>query len=88
MYFATIGFVKAKIIPEKVRSTILNYFRVPLNIIVFLILDKVQQLPRKKVFLILILLVFASFISDFFFIVRNKKEKIDENIEQKNIEEI
>jgi len=38
MYFPVMGMMKGKIVPESCRSTLYNFFRVPLNLIVVLCL--------------------------------------------------
>jgi len=41
--------LRGRYIPEKVRTTIMNFFRIPLNIIVVLVLLKVKELPVNTV---------------------------------------
>eukprot|EP01102_Stenamoeba_stenopodia_P018053 TRINITY_DN6570_c0_g1_i1.p1 TRINITY_DN6570_c0_g1~~TRINITY_DN6570_c0_g1_i1.p1 ORF type:complete len:433 (+),score=62.68 TRINITY_DN6570_c0_g1_i1:186-1484(+) len=52
LYFPCIAFLRAKYIPEHSRATIMNLFRVPLNLLVVLILVKVVAYSNHTVFLI------------------------------------
>ncbi|KAJ3208746.1 Molybdate-anion transporter [Entophlyctis luteolus] len=45
LYFPAIGTVRSMYIPEKVRSSVLNVFRIPLNLIVVIVLFKVCESP-------------------------------------------
>lgn len=56
IYFPTQGTLRSVIVPEESRSTIMNFFRVPLNILVVLILVYVRRrcYPRPAVFWFLI----------------------------------
>jgi MFS transporter, MFS domain-containing protein family, molybdate-anion transporter len=40
-YFPTAGVLRSRYIPEEARATIMNLFRVPLNLIVVVVLTKV-----------------------------------------------
>ena len=47
MYFPSIGSLRSTAIPSHVRSTIMNIFRIPLNIIVATILLKTNSLTNQ-----------------------------------------
>jgi MFS transporter, MFS domain-containing protein family, molybdate-anion transporter len=51
IYFPTQGTLRSFIVPEESRSTIMNFFRVPLNILVVLILLFSDKLSNSFVFL-------------------------------------
>ncbi|KAI9338822.1 hypothetical protein BDR26DRAFT_803484 [Obelidium mucronatum] len=50
IYFPVMGIVRSQYIPESVRSSIMNLFRMPLNLIVVLVLFKVHSLSYVFVF--------------------------------------
>lgn len=50
LYFPTIGMIRSRYVPESIRSTVMNIFRVPLNVIVVIVLLKVEHLPKFIVF--------------------------------------
>eukprot|EP01111_Echinosteliopsis_oligospora_P000552 TRINITY_DN10609_c0_g1_i1.p1 TRINITY_DN10609_c0_g1~~TRINITY_DN10609_c0_g1_i1.p1 ORF type:complete len:450 (-),score=89.48 TRINITY_DN10609_c0_g1_i1:36-1385(-) len=52
MYFPCMGTLRGKYIPENTRSAIMNFFRVPLNLLVVLVLVKVSAMQNSTVFLI------------------------------------
>ena len=49
MYFPAIGMQRGKVIPDEVRSTIMNFFRIPLNVIVVLILLRVGDMSVRSI---------------------------------------
>jgi len=64
IYFPTIGGLRSKYVPDNVRATIMNIFRIPLNIIVVIVLWYIDELGLQKVFyLAAILLVIAAIAS-------------------------
>ncbi|KNC86297.1 hypothetical protein SARC_01559 [Sphaeroforma arctica JP610] len=52
MYFPTISMMRSRFIDDDIRSTTMNLFRVPLNILVMLTLVKVGDMSQELVFLI------------------------------------
>jgi len=52
LYFPCIGTLRSQYIPESMRATIMNLFRVPLNFLVVLILTNVSNLSNATIFLI------------------------------------
>eukprot|EP01083_Nonionella_stella_P025063 69048_1 len=64
MYFPTIGGLRGKYVPDNVRATIMNIFRIPLNVIVVVVLWYIDQLGLKNVFILAaVLLLQASLAS-------------------------
>ena len=51
MYFPSVGVLRSEIIPESSRSTIMNFFRIPLNLLVAVVLVKVSSHPPVFCFL-------------------------------------
>lgn len=45
VYFPSIGTLRGRFIPEEVRSTIMNFFRIGLNLIVVVVLSNVRHCP-------------------------------------------
>ena len=62
VYFPSIGVLRSKVIPEHSRSTIMNFFRIPLNFLVVLVLYHIKNLQNETVFLICGLWLFLAFI--------------------------
>jgi len=49
-YWPLIGEIRSAVIPEECRSTIMNFFRVPLNLIVVIVLFNISKLSNQFVF--------------------------------------
>mmetsp|Transcript_10469 Transcript_10469/g.25508 ORF Transcript_10469/g.25508 Transcript_10469/m.25508 type:complete len:483 (+) Transcript_10469:33-1481(+) len=60
VYFPSMGGIKAMHVPEEVRATIYNIFRMPLNLIVLLVLSNIGTISDDVVFAICALLLFAA----------------------------
>uniref|UniRef100_A0A6B2L655 Molybdate-anion transporter n=1 Tax=Arcella intermedia TaxID=1963864 RepID=A0A6B2L655_9EUKA len=52
VHFTCIGTLRGKYIPEQTRSAVMNFFRIPLNILVCFILYYVEHFSSQKIFLI------------------------------------
>ncbi|KAJ3269915.1 Molybdate-anion transporter [Terramyces sp. JEL0728] len=52
LYFPTIGSLRSRIIPEGQRATVMNFFRIPLNLTVVLVLLVVNSLSLESRFLV------------------------------------
>eukprot|EP00484_Ammonia_sp_Unknown_P025559 CAMPEP_0197029726 /NCGR_PEP_ID=MMETSP1384-20130603/9116_1 /TAXON_ID=29189 /ORGANISM="Ammonia sp." /LENGTH=481 /DNA_ID=CAMNT_0042458945 /DNA_START=43 /DNA_END=1488 /DNA_ORIENTATION=- len=52
MYFPTIGSLRGQYVPDNLRATIMNIFRIPLNVIVVAVLWYIDELGLKNVFLL------------------------------------
>jgi len=77
IFWPCLGTLKAMYIPENVRSTIMNYFRVPTNLFVILILNRVSEMSWSLVFSICIMLNGLSLLSQFYFLrMLENKEKV------------
>ncbi|KAK5581331.1 hypothetical protein RB653_001362 [Dictyostelium firmibasis] len=50
-YFPCIGTLRSKYIPESIRATVMNLYRVPLNILVVTILLNIERLSNQRTFL-------------------------------------
>ncbi|KAL2912828.1 hypothetical protein HK105_207715 [Polyrhizophydium stewartii] len=50
LYYPAIGSIRSKVVPEETRSTVMNIFRVPLNLIVVVILLKVDSIAPPVLF--------------------------------------
>jgi len=61
LYFPSIGILRSKFVPEDTRATIMNLFRVPLNLIVVLTLMKVNSVPFYVSFYVCGALIAASY---------------------------
>jgi len=50
LYFPSIGMMRSRYVPEDLRATIMNFFRVPLNGIVVTILLNIEYMNESQVF--------------------------------------
>ena len=50
VYFPTMGSIRSKYVPEETRATVMNIFRVPLNLIVVLVLLNVSTMSYSTIF--------------------------------------
>ncbi|KAH9250554.1 hypothetical protein BASA81_011661 [Batrachochytrium salamandrivorans] len=61
LYFPSMGSIRSKVVPEDTRSTVMNIFRVPLNLMVVFILLKVDSISHTMLFIICSMLIGCSF---------------------------
>jgi MFS family permease len=52
MFWPSLGLMRSRYVPEEVRATVMNFFRVPLNCIVVIVLARIGQLSEFQVFLL------------------------------------
>lgn len=50
MFWPCLGCMRSKYVPEDVRATTMNFFRIPLNLIVCLVLGKIGEMSEMSVF--------------------------------------
>lgn len=50
IFWPSMGFMRSRYVPEEVRATVMNYFRIPLNLIVVLILANIGTLSELQIF--------------------------------------
>ncbi|KAJ3119064.1 Molybdate-anion transporter [Nowakowskiella sp. JEL0407] len=62
LYFPSIGTLRGKFIPEEMRATIMNVFRIPLNLIVVVLLMNIKNIAPTLLFGICTSLVAVSFV--------------------------
>jgi hypothetical protein len=67
MFYPSYGVIKSERIPEEVRSTVMNIFRIPLNAFVVLLLLKIKYLSSGVVFGVCTGAHFVAFLSYLFF---------------------
>jgi MFS family permease len=60
IFWPVISTLKGIYIAEDVRSTVMNYFRIPTNFFVIVVLNQVKKLSKPLVFLICVILVVVS----------------------------
>jgi hypothetical protein len=60
VFWPCMGTLKGTYIPEDVRGTVMNYFRVPTNFFVLVILNQVKKLSTPLVFFICLALILVS----------------------------
>jgi len=52
LFWPSLGFLRSKYVPEDCRATTMNFFRIPLNMIVVLVLYNIGQLSTFQVFML------------------------------------
>eukprot|EP00471_Norrisiella_sphaerica_P003764 CAMPEP_0184491540 /NCGR_PEP_ID=MMETSP0113_2-20130426/20653_1 /TAXON_ID=91329 /ORGANISM="Norrisiella sphaerica, Strain BC52" /LENGTH=437 /DNA_ID=CAMNT_0026875953 /DNA_START=46 /DNA_END=1359 /DNA_ORIENTATION=+ len=77
-YWPLIGEIRSGVIPEECRSTIMNFFRVPLNLIVVIVLYNIGDLTDVFVFRFCIVLLGASAFLSTMLVIPEKASKPDE----------
>ena len=60
LYFPTIGSIRGRYVPDNVRATIMNIFRIPLNVIVVIVLCYIDALGLKRVFQLAFMLLMIA----------------------------
>jgi len=78
MFFPTLGCIRSQIIPEEVRSSVMNLFRVPMNAIVVTVLLLISYLSQETRFIICTILCGLSLVLSFN-IFRNEKNKVSDD---------
>ncbi|KAI9137634.1 hypothetical protein BKA69DRAFT_1032393 [Paraphysoderma sedebokerense] len=53
LYYPSLSTIRSSILPEQIRSTLLNIFRVPLNLIVVVMLINIDNIPYQYLFAML-----------------------------------
>ena len=51
LFWPSLGFLRSKYVPEDCRATTMNFFRIPLNMIVVMVLANIGTLSTFQVFL-------------------------------------
>jgi MFS transporter, MFS domain-containing protein family, molybdate-anion transporter len=63
MFWPCLATQRSQFVPEDVRATVMNFFRMPLNVMVVTVLYNVAQMPQSTVFIICtVLLVTAAIV--------------------------
>jgi MFS family permease len=77
VFWPSKGIVKSHHVPEEVRATMYNIFRVPLNLIVCIVLSNLEATSDEMVFTVVCGLLFASALMQHVFLemVRREKDK-------------
>jgi hypothetical protein len=61
IYFPTLGTIRSKYVPEETRTSVMNLFRLPLNLIVVVVLANVSTWTPESIFLICFTLLLLSY---------------------------
>jgi len=67
MYWPCFGTLRGKFIPEDSRATIMNFFRVPVNLFVVVVLLKVSSFHHSTIFIVCSSCLFVALILAQFF---------------------
>jgi MFS family permease len=60
IYFPGMGVMRSQYVPEEVRATVMNLFRIGLNFIVVVVLNSIERMRNESVFLLCISLLCCS----------------------------
>jgi len=60
VYFPIIGSIRGRYVPDNVRATIMNIFRIPLNVIVVIVLCYIDALGLERVFQLAFMLLMIA----------------------------
>ena len=82
VYFPSVGTIRSQIVPEATRSTVMNIFRIPLNLIVVVILLKVDALPSQVFFLLCAGLISVAYYYSMGLAERLKMEHVSPDYEK------
>ena len=74
LFYPSYGVIKSQRIPEDVRSTVMNIFRIPLNLFVVLLLLKIKLMAPTTVFMICAGTHAVGLLSYMFFLVNDRKK--------------
>lgn len=74
LFYPSYGVIKSERIPEDVRSTVMNIFRIPLNLFVVLLLLKIKFLAPTTVFSVCAATHAIGLFSYMFFLANDKKK--------------
>lgn len=77
MFYPSYGVIKSEKIPEDVRSTVMNIFRIPLNAFVVLLLLKIKYLSSGVVFAVCTVAHAMAFVSYLYFFNTKSKGRLD-----------
>jgi len=62
MFWPSLGFLRSRYVPEDCRATTMNFFRIPLNLIVVLVLYNIGSLSTFQVFLLCVAVLVPALI--------------------------
>lgn len=85
-YWPYINILRTKYVPDDVRATVVNVFRVPLNFIVVIVLYDLHSLSESQVFIIASVVIFVVSVAQFrlYMLTYEDTKKIDEiSVEKK-----
>jgi hypothetical protein len=82
VFYPAYGVIKSEKVPEEIRSSVMNIFRIPLNAFVVLILLKIKYLSPKIVFAICTFTHGVSFLCYYFFYTKIHHAGEEKAIEQ------
>ena len=60
VYFPGIGVLRSQYLPEETRATIMNLFRIGLNLIVVVVLQQIEMMDNQTVFMLCAMLGTAA----------------------------
>ena len=60
VYFPGMGVMRSQYVPEEVRATVMNIFRIGLNLIVVVVLHNIESMKNESVFLLCIMLLITA----------------------------
>ncbi|EFA75523.1 hypothetical protein PPL_11027 [Heterostelium album PN500] len=82
LYFPTIGTLRSKYIPESARTSIMNYFRVPLNFMVVVVLSNISSISTTNIFLVCTLWLSIALVLQNSFVPRSSSNILPKSINE------
>lgn len=77
IFYPSYGVIKSEKIPEDIRSSVMNIFRIPLNAFVVILLLKIKYLSPQSVFTICTITHIAAFLCYYYFYSTSKFEEVE-----------
>ena len=79
LFYPAYGVIKSEVLPEDIRSAVMNIFRIPLNAFVVLLLLKIKYLSSEIVFQVCTVAHLLSFLSYGYFYFTTTKSSNSSN---------
>jgi hypothetical protein len=76
LFWPSLGFLRSKYVPEDCRATTMNFFRIPLNMIVVMVLANIGALSTFQVFMLCFAVLMPALLCQFLLMKRVQREQI------------
>lgn len=79
IFWPALGYLRSQYVPEDVRATTMNIFRVPLNLIVVLVLVNISKLSQFSVFMLCGLCLLPAFIFQYRIVALAQETELEDS---------